>query len=167
MPFKAKTADDLKAKIKKGNLKFIDRDWKKKSNEIIDLIKQCLNPNPNKRPTASELLNHKWFTIMSKKENDKSAIRKVLVKDMTERLHHFQMMNYLQKSFLKFIFENITNDELSQKLKLKFQEADYENTGVIEAYRLKEIYKQSTEELQKSNHPEKQEEIQAPVEEQK
>ena len=104
---------------------------------------------------------------MGKKENDKSAIRKVLVKDMTESLHHFQMMNYLQKSFLKFIFENITNDELSQKLKLKFQEADYENTGVIEAYRLKEIYKQSTEELQKSNHPEKQEEIQAPVEEQK
>lgn len=139
-PFRAKTADELKEKIMKAKFKYEQRDWKNKSEDVKDLINKCLSKTSKNRPTAHEILNHKWFKHMAKTESTKSAIRKVLVKDMTESLKHFQMMNYLQKSFLKFIFEQISNDELSIKLKEEFDVADTENTGMLETSKLKEIY---------------------------
>ena len=41
--------------------KFPKNFWEKRSDEVIDLIKKCLEKRPDKRITIENYLNHKWF----------------------------------------------------------------------------------------------------------
>jgi serine/threonine protein kinase len=41
--------------------KFPKNFWEKRSDDVIDLIKKCLEKRPEKRITIENYLNHKWF----------------------------------------------------------------------------------------------------------
>jgi serine/threonine protein kinase len=46
-----------------GDLPFNKRDWRGRSDELKDLISQCLEVDPVKRITAQDALQHPFFTI--------------------------------------------------------------------------------------------------------
>ena len=46
-----------------GEIPFWERDWRKKSKELRDLIKACLQYNPSKRISSIDALNHPYFSI--------------------------------------------------------------------------------------------------------
>lgn len=61
-PFRAETIDDFLQEVDDhGFIVFHERYWKAISPEAKDFITQMLNPNPEKRPTAEELLKHPWM----------------------------------------------------------------------------------------------------------
>lgn len=61
-PFRAETIDDFLAEVEDtGFLVFHERYWKTISPQAKEFISSMLNPNPEKRPTANELLNHPWI----------------------------------------------------------------------------------------------------------
>ena len=45
-----------------GPIPFRDRDWKKHSKYIKDMIVKCLETNPEKRIQSYEALQHPWFS---------------------------------------------------------------------------------------------------------
>ena len=46
-----------------GDLPFRKRDWRGRSEELKNLISQCLEVDPEKRITAEDALQHPFFTI--------------------------------------------------------------------------------------------------------
>ncbi|KAF5101946.1 hypothetical protein D0Z00_000601 [Geotrichum galactomycetum] len=61
-PFRAETIDDFLAEVEDtGFLVFHERYWKTISPQAKEFITKMLDPLPEKRPTATELLNHPWI----------------------------------------------------------------------------------------------------------
>ncbi len=68
------TKVSLEQQIRKGAYDFPSEDWSKISKDAIDLIKNLLTVDPEKRFSLDQVLNHKWI------KNDKN------VKDLAEKL---------------------------------------------------------------------------------
>lgn len=110
------------------------------SDEFKDLIKKCLNRNPDERPTAKELLQHPWFT--SKKRSKKRSFSNYSLQkmDMDILVHvlkhldyksiknlsltnlHFHRMLYKDVLWKKIVrikhphtFEHLSNKDLKEK----------------------------------------------------
>ncbi|KAJ3286217.1 Calcium/calmodulin-dependent protein kinase type 1 [Rhizoclosmatium sp. JEL0117] len=60
-PFWGESQADLFSEIKKCNYEFDDEHWSVISDSAKDFIAKLLNPNPDKRMTATEALNHPWL----------------------------------------------------------------------------------------------------------
>lgn len=56
--------------VNKGKFEFEDEDWEEISKEAKDLIKKLIC-KPEKRLTAQEALDHKWFTKQLRKDKSK------------------------------------------------------------------------------------------------
>ncbi|KAD4586493.1 hypothetical protein R6Q59_035190 [Mikania micrantha] len=59
-PFSAQSHLQKQRMIMNGNFSFFDKTWKKISRSAKDLISSLLNVDPQKRPTADEILKHPW-----------------------------------------------------------------------------------------------------------
>ncbi|KAM0033978.1 putative calcium/calmodulin-dependent protein kinase CAMK-CAMK1-DCAMKL family [Helianthus debilis subsp. tardiflorus] len=59
-PFSAQSHLQKQQMIMNGNFSFYDKTWKKISSSAKDLISSLLNVDPQKRPTADEILKHPW-----------------------------------------------------------------------------------------------------------
>ena len=64
-PFQGKDEDEIIKSVLKGKFTFDDDSWFSVSKEAKDLIKNMIT-KPEKRLTAEECLNHKWFKKQSK-----------------------------------------------------------------------------------------------------
>jgi serine/threonine protein kinase len=73
-PFDEKSDDNSKLakKIAYQELKFPVNNWKNISNELKELIIQCLQKNPRHRIKIDDLIEHQWFALMANKEYDSS-----------------------------------------------------------------------------------------------
>jgi len=60
LPFRSKNAPQLMVQLAQGKVPI---EWPKQMlpNHVRDLVKQCLNSKPNKRPSAKALLRHPFF----------------------------------------------------------------------------------------------------------
>ena len=72
-PFNGEDDKEILKNVLKGEFKFFDKPWANISKECKDLIKKMIT-KPEKRLTAQECLDHKWFKIQSKKlENEPNS----------------------------------------------------------------------------------------------
>jgi calcium-dependent protein kinase len=60
-PFYGATRKEVMQKISKGKFSFKSKVWSIISKEAKELIEKMLTLNPEKRPSAREVLNHPWF----------------------------------------------------------------------------------------------------------
>lgn len=60
-PFYGATRKEVMQKISKGKFTFKSKVWSIISKEAKELIEKMLTLNPDKRPSAREVLNHPWF----------------------------------------------------------------------------------------------------------
>ncbi|EJF58471.1 Pkinase-domain-containing protein [Dichomitus squalens] len=61
-PFRSDDVKELIRETTEAKIEFHERYWSNVSDEAKDFVKTLLNPDPAKRPTAAEALQHKWLT---------------------------------------------------------------------------------------------------------
>lgn len=63
MPFFGKDNSATISKIVKGDYSLKGKDWDSISKDAKELVRNMLNPNPKKRYTASQCMDHPWFNL--------------------------------------------------------------------------------------------------------
>ena len=60
-PFMGKEEDEIEDKIINEPVEFKDGEWEVISDKVQDLIRKCLEKNPEERITIDDFINHPWF----------------------------------------------------------------------------------------------------------
>ena len=107
------------------------------TDEFIDFVKNCLEINPNKRPSAKELLNHRFIVKYSKgKKYLKSLIQKHL-KDVEKfRMESFIDGNDEKNNDKEENLENLENN--SKEINLRDEDGKENENPLFENVYLKE-----------------------------
>ncbi|KAL2225943.1 calcium-dependent protein kinase 32 [Sesamum indicum] len=129
-PFWAETEQGVAQAIIRSVVDFKRDPWPKVSDRAKDLVKKMLNPDPKKRLTAQEVLDHPWI------QNAKSAPNVSLGESVRARLKQFSMMNKLKKRALRVIAEHLSVEEVAG-IKEGFQLMDTSNKGKIDINELR------------------------------
>ena len=60
-PFKGKDEEEIEEKIINEPVEFKDGEWELITDKVQDLIRQCLEKDPEERITIDDFINHPWF----------------------------------------------------------------------------------------------------------
>nr|GMD39787.1 calcium-dependent protein kinase 32-like [Ipomoea batatas] len=129
-PFWAETEQGVAQAIIRSVVDFRRDPWPKVSDNAKDLVKKMLNPDPSKRLTAQEVLDHPWL------QNAKKAPNVSLGETVKARLKQFSVMNKLKKRALRVIAEHLSVEEVAG-IKEGFQLMDTNNKGKIDINELR------------------------------
>ncbi|KAG4402373.1 hypothetical protein AAZX31_02G172200 [Glycine max] len=123
-PFWAETEQGVAQAIIRSIVDFKREPWPKVSDNAKDLVKKMLDPDPKRRLTAQEVLDHPWL------QNEKKAPNVSLGETVRSRLMQFSVMNKLKKRALRVIAEYLSLEEAAG-IKEGFQLMDTSNKGKI------------------------------------
>ncbi|KAG8371934.1 hypothetical protein BUALT_Bualt12G0014400 [Buddleja alternifolia] len=129
-PFWAETEQGIAESIIRSVVNFNRDPWPMVSDKAKDLVKKMLNPDPKRRLTALEVLEHPWL------QNVKSAPNVSLGETVRARLKQFSTMNKLKKRALRVIAEHLSVEEVAG-IKEGFQLMDTGNKGKIDINELR------------------------------
>ncbi|KAJ8449468.1 hypothetical protein Cgig2_002265 [Carnegiea gigantea] len=129
-PFWAETEQGVAQAIIRSVIDFKRDPWPKVSDNAKDLVKRMLDPDPKRRLTAQEVLDHPWL------QNIKKAPNVSLGETVKARLKQFSMMNKLKKKALKVIAEHLSVEEVAG-IKEAFDMMDAGKKGKIHMEELK------------------------------
>ncbi|KAH9611894.1 hypothetical protein KSS87_002619 [Heliosperma pusillum] len=105
-PFWAETEQGVALAILRGNLDFKREPWPQISDNAKNLVRQMLEPDPKKRLTAQQVLDHPWI------QNAKKASNVPLGDIVRSRLKQFAGMNRFKKKALRVIAEHLSVEEV-------------------------------------------------------
>ncbi|KAE8711345.1 Calcium-dependent protein kinase 7 [Hibiscus syriacus] len=123
-PFCAETEKEVAQAIIRSSIDFNRDPWPNISDDAKDLVKNMLNPDPKKRLTAQEVLEHPWL------QNAEKASDVPLGETVKARLQQFSVMNKLKKRALRVIAEHLSVEEVAG-IKEAFEMMDTELRGKI------------------------------------
>ncbi|KAL6138108.1 hypothetical protein ACLB2K_063394 [Fragaria x ananassa] len=123
-PFWAETEQGVAQAIIRSVVDFKRDPWPKVSDNAKDLVKKMLDPDPKRRLTAQQVLDHTWL------QNAKRAPNVSLGETVRARLKQFSVMNKLKKSALKVIAEHLSQEEVAG-IQEGFKIMDTSNKGKI------------------------------------
>ncbi|XP_051120348.1 calcium-dependent protein kinase 8-like [Andrographis paniculata] len=106
-PFWAETEQGVAQAIIRSVIDFKRDPWPKVSDNAKDLVKKMLHPNPNRRLTAHQVLDHPWL------QNIKKAPNVSLGETVKARLKQFSVMNKLKKRALRVVAEHLSTEEVA------------------------------------------------------
>ena len=121
-PFNGPSDGIIYSKIKKTKFNFPNDKWNHISAEAKDLISHMITPE-DKRFTATQVLNHPWFKIVSEVKLEKLHFSSNFFKEYKES-------NELKKIIILFIASRLQDDEIDN-LKDIFKAFDKDNNGQI------------------------------------
>jgi calcium-dependent protein kinase len=121
-PFNGPSDSVIYSKIKKMKFTFPANRWKNISEEAKDLLSKMLAPE-NERYTASQVLAHPWFKIVTELKLEKLNFSSNFFKEYKES-------NQLKKIILLFIASRLQDNEIDD-LKDIFKAFDRNNDGQI------------------------------------
>eukprot|EP00262_Sarcandra_glabra_P012600 TRINITY_DN327_c0_g1_i4.p1 TRINITY_DN327_c0_g1~~TRINITY_DN327_c0_g1_i4.p1 ORF type:complete len:528 (-),score=86.13 TRINITY_DN327_c0_g1_i4:399-1982(-) len=129
-PFWAETEQGVAQAIIRSVIDFKRDPWPKVSDNAKDLVKRMLDPDPKKRLTAQEVLEHPWL------QNAKKAPNVPLGETVKARLKQFSVMNKFKKRALRVVAEHLSVEEVAG-IKEMFKMMDTSNNGQITLEELK------------------------------
>eukprot|EP00250_Pteridium_aquilinum_P014230 c21860_g4_i3 orf=1-1650(-) len=130
-PFWAETEQGVAQAILRGAIDFKRDPWPLVSDRAKSLVKQMLEPDPKRRLTAQQVLDHPWL------HNAKHAPEVPLGDAMRSRLKQFTAMNKLKKQALRVIAEFLSGEEVDG-IKKMFDSMDINKTGMLTCEEFKE-----------------------------
>jgi calcium-dependent protein kinase len=122
-PFYGDRDEDILRRVKKGEFDFPSPDWDEISKDGKDFIKKMLTHNPEKRPSAEQLLAHPWFTNAEKATGS-------VGKDLGTRLRNFTGVSKLKKVALTMIAKQM-DPNMIEELKKTFTLLDENRDGTL------------------------------------
>ncbi|KAL8256968.1 hypothetical protein R6Q59_029009 [Mikania micrantha] len=129
-PFWAETEQGVALAILRGVIDFKRKPWPQISENAKSLVKQMLEPDPKKRLTAQQVLEHPWI------ENEKKASNVPLGNIVRTRLKQFSVMNRFKKKALRVIAEHLSIEEV-EVTKEMFTLMDSDGDGKVTLDELK------------------------------
>ena len=135
-PFNGNSNNEIFKKIVKESIKFNSYMWKNISKNAKDFVKLCLNKNSNKRPSASEALEHPWFKNVIKKTHNFKKIKKEILLNIKD----FNMNFQFQQMVLKYLVNNKLSHEEKQIFTATFYALDFNHNGFIIEQDLKKVF---------------------------
>ncbi|KAH1073546.1 hypothetical protein J1N35_025874 [Gossypium stocksii] len=107
MEYQTETEQGVAEVIIRSVIDFKRDPWPKVSDNAKDLVRKMLNPDPKKRLTAQEMLEHPWL------QHAKKAPNVPLGETVKARLKQFSVMNKLKKRALRVIVEHLSVEEVA------------------------------------------------------
>ncbi|XP_019154468.1 PREDICTED: calcium-dependent protein kinase 10-like isoform X1 [Ipomoea nil] len=129
-PFWAETEQGVALAILRGVIDFKREPWPQVSESARSLVRQMLEPDPKKRLTAQQVLDHPWI------QNAKKAPNAPLGDVVRTRLKQFSLMNKFKKKALRVIAEHLTIDEV-EVIREMFTMVDMDGDGKVTYEELK------------------------------
>ncbi|CAI9753895.1 unnamed protein product [Fraxinus pennsylvanica] len=129
-PFWAETEQGVALAILRGVIDFKREPWPQVSESAKSLVRQMLEPDPKKRLTAQQVLDHPWV------QNAKKASNVPLGDIVRARLKQFSVMNRFKKKALRVIAEHLTVEE-AEVIRDMFMLMDTNNDGKVTYEELK------------------------------
>ena len=134
-PFYSQDEDELKKKICSMHYNFDYPEFKKVSQDAINLIKKIL-VSPDKRLSAGQILAEPWI-----KENAPNATGENL-KQNWEHIEQYSKLNLVQKSIINFTAFHLTSRETKDFVEM-FKSLDENSDGVLSIDEIKKGVEQS------------------------
>ncbi|KAK9125319.1 hypothetical protein Scep_014165 [Stephania cephalantha] len=129
-PFWAETEQGVAQAIIRSVIDFKRDPWPKVSDNAKDLVKKMLNPDPRRRLSAQEVLDHPWL------QNAMKAPNVSLGETVKARLQQFSVMNKFKKRALRVVAEHLSVEEVAG-IKETFHMMDINKTGQLTLGELK------------------------------
>ncbi|KAH6781565.1 calcium-dependent protein kinase 30 [Perilla frutescens var. hirtella] len=129
-PFWAETEQGVALAILRGVIDFKREPWPQVSESAKSLVRQMLEPDPKKRLTAQQVLDHPWI------QNAKKAPNVPLGDIVRARLKQFSVMNRFKKKALRVIAEHLSVEEV-EIIRDMFALMDTDNDGKVTFEELK------------------------------
>lgn len=132
-PFRGVSIEEICSKILNQTVEFKSDEWCDISKEAQDLVKKMLTGDINKRISASQALQDKWFS----KSNTSN---KPLCPKTLENFGKFYADNKIQAAIYGFIATNIMSIEEQKDLHKLFLSIDKNGDGKLSEGELIEVY---------------------------
>ncbi|XP_073021865.1 calcium-dependent protein kinase 10-like [Primulina eburnea] len=129
-PFWAETEQGVALSILRGVIDFKREPWPQVSESAKSLVRQMLEPDPKKRLTAQQVLDHPWI------QHSKKASNVPLGDVVRARLRQFSGMNRFKKKALRVIAEHLSVEEV-EVMRDMFALMDTDNDGRVTYEELK------------------------------
>uniref|UniRef100_A0A7N0U1R0 non-specific serine/threonine protein kinase n=1 Tax=Kalanchoe fedtschenkoi TaxID=63787 RepID=A0A7N0U1R0_KALFE len=123
-PFWAESEQGVALSILRGVIDFKREPWPQISESAKSLVRQMLQPDPNKRLSAQQVLEHPWL------QNSKKAPNVPLGDIVRSRLRQFSIMNKFKKRAMRVIAEHLSVEE-SEVIRDMFTLMDTDNDGKV------------------------------------
>ena len=135
-PFNGKSKDELISNIEHGNYTFPPLFVQNSSEEIRDLIQQCLKVNPSERISAKKAIEHPFFNLYEVKEFFIHVTEAFLNKTINN-IKRYEIKNTLQGLTFTYLVHNYPNqDEITPIYKV-FSKFNVSNNGKMTLEELK------------------------------
>ena len=134
-PFKGNDSRDIINNIQRCRYVFHSCLFRNVSNEAKDFIKSCLQVNPLKRPSATDLMKHSWFDKL-KQEQDSIPNSSQKLTTVGFKLKEFEKKSLIIKTIAKVLAYTLNLDQMKELHKV-FAELDKKRNGEISCNELK------------------------------
>ncbi|KAL0371104.1 UNVERIFIED_CONTAM: Calcium-dependent protein kinase [Sesamum angustifolium] len=128
--FITKTEQGVAQAIIRSVIDFKRDPWPKVSNSAKDLVKKMLDPDPSRRLSARQVLEHPWVQDVKKAPNVS------LGETVKARLKQFSVMNKFKKRALRVVADYLSMEEVAG-IKEAFDTMDTEKRGKVNLEELK------------------------------
>ena len=135
-PFTGENKTEILNKIKKGKYHFPDGFVEKSSNEIRELISKCLQVDANKRISAKEALNDKFFNLYDANEFFIHVTPAFLNKTINN-IKKYEIKNELQELCFTYFVHNYPNQDDIILINKVFSKFNTSNNGKLSKEELK------------------------------
>lgn len=139
-PFTGRSDSEIFENIVIGYFELQDSFWGKLSPPARDLLFRLLTYDHTKRITASQALEHPWFTEQSSVDKDAESIKRLKSthSDVVQNIRTFESRNKFRKEVLR-IMVTLLSDEETKKLRGAFRIFDINNTGEVTVEELHQV----------------------------
>lgn len=137
-PYDAATDDEIFDLVLEGNLQYPSKEWDLVNKDAKDLVQHMLQYNPERRYSAQDCLNHKFFQV---KASNKKGVDPKMTKGVFDNMKKFNRNKKIESAAVNFIVNNLVSKEEKKDLLELFKQWDLNGDGVLTRDEIMKGYK--------------------------